>query len=202
MKVTLLTASSKEYWLLMALSAPNKLEYCIRHGVQFAMNIHTHIDAFKNWGERELFMLDALDAYDCDWLWFMGADTIITNQTLDIRTLCDDEFDFIIGVDVNGINNDSFLLKNCKASRDFLKRVLCRRDAPHDQDAMFAEKDVSLKTKLVGQRTFNSYKYDEYGYGPFPEGTWQEGDFVLHVPGLHLVRRVQLMQEYLGKVKR
>ncbi len=199
-RVTLLTAASPDYWPQMELSGPNKMEYCLRHHVTLSMVLHDNITV-KNWGERELFMLDALDGYDTDWLWFMGADTIITNMTIDIRTMCQDKHDFIIGVDINGINNDSFLLKNTKPARDFLRRVLCRRDHPNDQSAMFDEKDV-LKTQLVSQRYFNSFKYDEYHYGEYPDGNWQEGDFVLHLPGMPNARRIELMNEYLRKVVR
>lgn len=203
MKVTLLTASSKEYWPLMAISSINKLEYCLRYGIQLSMAVHADIDGYGNWGERESFMLDALDAYDCDWLWFMGCDTLITNMQTDVRTMCDPQFDFIIGKDINGINNDSFLLQNTKASKDFIKRVMYRRDKGTDQCAMNEEMEAEgLRVALVSQRLFNSFKYDEYRYGPYPDGNWQDGDFVIHFPGLRLARRIELMTEFAGKVRR
>ena len=202
MKITLLMAASEEYWSLMELSGPNKMEYCLRHKVQLAMAVHDRIGSDGNWGQRPQFMLDALDSYDPDWLWFMGADTLITNMKIDIRKLCTLNKDFIIGVDVHGINNDSFLLQNNKASRDFLKRILCRHDMPTDQHAMHFEKGVNLRTSLVPQRLFNSYKYDEYQYGEQPKGTWRPEDFVIHFPGMPNERRIALMTEYLGKVVR
>lgn len=201
MTVTLLTAASEEYWPLLELGASNKLEYCLRHKVQFHMVKHNS-SVTNAWGERELFMLDALNTYNTDWLWFMGADTLITNMKKDIRELCDDGFDFIIGVDINGINNDSILLKNNEKTKRFLKRVIYRRDCGDDQHAMFMECKQGLETGLVPQRNFNSYKYDEYHYGAYPEGAWQEGDFVLHLPGLSMQRRLQLMNEFLPKVRR
>ncbi len=202
-KVTLMTAASREYWPLMEISAPNKLEYCLKFGVQFAMNAHLgNAGCYDNWGEREQFMLDALSVYSCDWLWFMGADTIITNMQTDIRQHCNPEYDLIIGVDINGINNDSFLLKNSKASHDFLKRVLYRRDQPTDQHAMGMELGTAMRTALVSQRLFNSFKYDEYQYGEYEKGNWQPGDLVIHFPGLYYERRLALMREFLGKVQR
>jgi hypothetical protein len=166
------------------------------------MNQHTG-DATSAGQERTSFMRDALDSYDTDWLWFLGADTLITNMTIDIRDLCDDEFDFIIAEDINGINNDSFLLKASNASRRFLRRVAGRRDVPHDQAAMSEEMhECGMRTKLVGQRLFNSFKYDEYNYGPYPEGDWQDGDFVLHMPGMSNQRRFELMLEFSDKIRR
>lgn len=203
MKLTILTAASHDYWPLLELSAPNKLEFAMRFGLQLHVAKHTGDGGcYDNWGEREQFMLDTLDAHSCDWLWFMGADTLITNMTRDVRELCDEAFDFIIGQDVNGINNDSFLMQNTRASREFLKRVLNRRDQPTDQHAMFREmQEGGLRTSVVSQRLFNSFKYDEYEYGEQP-GTWEEGDLVIHFPGLPFERRMALMREYLGRVKR
>ena len=204
MKVTILTAASYSYWPLMELSAPNKLEYALKFGMQLNMCTHAGTAGIHDhWGEREQFMLDALSVYSVDWLWFMGADTIITNMTKDVRDYCDPAFDFIIGEDVNGINNDSFLLQNTRASHEFLKRVLFRRDQPTDQHAMGRELNAGgLRTSIVSQRLFNSYKYDEYGYGPQPGGTWVDGDLAMHFPGLVYSRRLELMREYLLKVRR
>lgn len=186
----------------MELSSPNKLEYCLRHGIQLHVNQHGS-DPSCAGVERTSFMQDALNSYDSDWLWFMGADTLITNMTIDIRELCDDSVDFIIGVDINGINNDSFLLKASNSSRRFLKRVAGRRLEPHDQAAMKKEMHANgMRTKLVGQRLFNSFKYDEYEYGPYPDGDWQEGDFVVHFPGMFFGRRLELMQEFSNKIRR
>ncbi len=203
MTVTLLTAASNEFWPLLEIAGPNRMEYCLRHKLQLAMAHHGRIGADGHWGERETFMLDALDSYDPDWLWFTGADSLITNMTIDIREKCLSEFDFIVGVDINGMNNDSFLLQNTKASRDFLKRTICRRDGPHDQSAMAKEMHRGgLRVALVNQRLFNSYKYDEYDYGPYPDGTWQPGDLMIQFPGLFFDRRVELMKEFTTKIRR
>ena len=205
MKLTLLTAASKDFWPLMALTSPNKLEYCLRHGVQLSVAVHDPelLGVSGNWGEREYFMADALNSYSCDWLWFMGADTLITNMQIDVRSLCDPDFDLIIGKDINGINNDSFLLQNTKASHDFLRRVISRRDMETDQCAMRAEMDhPSMRSKIVSQRVFNSFKYDEYHYGEYEQGNWQDGDFVLHLPGMNNARRFALLLEFAQKVKR
>ncbi len=182
----------------MELSAPNKLEYCLRHEIQLMLAVHGRIGTDGNWGERPFFMLDALNTYECDWLWFMGADTLITNMQIDIRSLCNPMKDFIIGVDVNGINNDSVLVQNTREAKEFLKRVICRRGVPTDQHAMHIEKESGIRLDQVNQRLFNSYKYDEYEYGDQPDGTWVEGDFVIHFPGMKGERRVELMREFLG----
>ena len=207
MKVTLLTVSTPDnsYWDVMLLSAPNKLEYCLRHKIQLSIVSHKNYNPYTNWGEREMFVLDALNSYDTDWVFFQGADTVITNMTIDIKTLLNSEYDIIIGVDINGINNDSMFFQNTNNTKEFLKRVMYQRNgSANDQVAMeqIIQKMPELKVAKVNQRLFNSMKYDEYGYGLYPLGNWQLGDFVIHFAGLANEKRIQLITEYLNKVIR
>ena len=202
MIVTLLTAASESHWPIMELSLPNKAEYCAKHKIQLDARKHVNIEYIH--GERQLFSLDALD--HCDWLFFNGADTLIMNQQVDVRVFIDPYYDLIIGLDVNGINNDVLLLKNCQKSRTFLECVLAMKNlCPNDQVAMAhtIQNLPGFKTKAVHQRLFNSYLYKEYPYHKTDNGgTFELGDFMLHLPGLPVERRLELMNEYLPKVIR
>jgi len=207
MKITLLTASTSNdsYWNVLGLSAPNKLEYCLRHKIQLVIAEHKNYNAYTNWGERESFILDTLNSYDCDWAFFQGTDTLITNMTIDVRSLVNPEYDIIIGVDINGINNDSMFFQNTAKTKEFLDRTISLKNKlPNDQVAMaqVMKEMQDLRVWYVSQRMFNSMKYDEYGYGAYPQGNWQPGDFVIHFAGLTNEKRVALMSEYLNKITR
>ena len=200
MRISLLTAASTDFWNIMQFTAPNKLDYCLKWGVQLSMRKHD-LDRVLPWGEREVFMLDTLK--ECDWLWFMGADTLIMNHTIDVRIFLDERYDFIIGKDVNGINNDVFFLRNNHKSQLFLHKVLASNSYfPQDQTAMHyvAEMIPSFKVSVVHQKLFNSFLYSEYHYPDDKGGSFTEGDFVLHLPGMPNHRRLQLIREYLPKV--
>lgn len=202
MKITLLTASTPAYWDIMQKSAPNKLEYCLRWKIQLAMKVHV---TMSPWGEREQYMLQSLE--ECDWLWFMGADTLIMNQTLDVRNFLNNDFDFIIGKDIMGINNDVFFLRNNAKSREFLRRVLALNTSlGDDQRAMnvVMNEMTDFKVSIVSQKLFNAYIFKEYAYYPkdLVEGNFELGDFVLHLPGLPNGRRIQIMDERLPQVIR
>ena len=41
-----------------------------------------------------------------NWVWFLGVDTIIMNQTIDVRTIIDNDYNFIIAQDYNGLNKE------------------------------------------------------------------------------------------------
>ena len=209
-RITLLISASEEYWKLAEYSAPNKLEYCLRHGIAFTMRKHVRIG--DPWGERPKFMLEELERMnDGDWLWFMGVDTLITNMTIDVRKfLGDDAPDLTIAKDVNGMNNDVFFLRKTESSIRFLREVLAlNTKLPDDQEAMKQVIEQGwLTVKFTPQEPFNSYLFDEYRFyrRHYPiavkEGQWEKGRFVLHMPGIPNARRYQLMEKHLPDVVR
>lgn len=202
-RLTLLTANSHEYRWMADMTVANKRKYCDRWGIKLDHRAHSN-DVLSEWGEREKYMLDALS--QTDWLWFMGCDTLLCNQTIDVRKYC--MADLVITWDRFGINNDSMILRNCPASVKFLNEVLTRRfNYKDDQSAMWAvlmENAVpELNVKILPQRTINSYRYDLYdlvGHWCEVEGQWCSGDLVLHVPGLSLQNRMDVLHETMSMV--
>ncbi len=219
LKVTLLTGCDRAFSPVLEPTLPGKTEYCKRHGLHFVNRAYhagargtreywrRHISG-KNpartlaaWGDREKLMLEEL--YKAEWLWFLDADTLIMNHRIDIRTIIDSAFDCVIGVDVNGINNGSFLLRSGPIARQFLQDVLdLRHECPNDQVAMSAvmAKTPEFRVKYVSQRAFNSYLEVEYGRPDDDRYAYREGDLVLHLPGLSNARRIELIQRYLSRV--
>ena len=204
LNITLLTTSSAEYWPILKLTAQNKLEYCLKHEIQLNIRKHSSYLNMQQMGiERQEFMIDALN--ECDWLFFMGADTLIMNQTIDARDIIKrhPHNDFIIGKDVNGINNDVFFIRNCAASFNFLRCVKEHNlHVANDQMAMndFIGNVEDFNTIIVSQREFNSYLYSEYHYPNDEGGSFHDGDFVLHLPGISNPRRKELIKIYIDKV--
>jgi hypothetical protein len=68
-------------------------------------------------------------------------------------------------------------------------------------DTYVTYKDI---IKLVPQRTMNSYDYKMYGVDGIDmlgnDGQWQQGDWVVHWPGLNNQLRVQLAQSFANVV--
>jgi len=205
-KITLTTASSDSFWYIFRHTVPNKVEYCLRWGIQFDMR---KLSVGFHWTERIKIILKMLD--DCDWLWFMGGDTLIMNQTIDVKRFINPAFDFIIGKDINGINNDVCFFKNSEGSRKFLNKILS--DYSTYQDDQEPMKVIigsnppmlpDFKYCIVPQKFFNSYLYDsEPAYDMYPKsyaGNFKHGDFILHFPGIDNYRREELIQKYIREV--
>lgn len=203
--ITLMTPSSADFWPLLKLTAPNKVEYCLRHGLQLDMRRHKPEHGPTR--EREIYMMETLLHVNSEWLFFMGADTLITNLAFDVRQLLDPEYDLIIGEgrDLGHINNDVLLLRNTTASADFLRRIVeTRADYSDSQVATWDIIERSLvpnfKAKLVPYRTFNSIPPETFWCREYCE--WQRGDFVVHLTGLPFDTRVKLVEKYLPEIIR
>lgn len=213
----MLSASSFDWWddagtqhgfmQLARLTMGNHLQYAMKWGFSFHLERH-----FPRgwWGDRQIFQLCAL--HTCDWLWFLGVDTIITNMTIDARQFCDPDYHCVIARDINGINNDSWFLRNCPETIDFTHKVLSlRQQIPSsDQDAMkwVLDNCPEYKIKVCCQRLFNSYLYDSRPeYAPYDDaqkaacgGSWEPGDFIVHFAGIDVPSRMKLVPEFLAQV--
>jgi hypothetical protein len=206
MNIGLVLQSSNSFWELMQYSAPNKLEYCLKWKLKFYMDYCNKDDVNdKSSYERQTVILDAFKR--CDWVWFMGADTIIMNQTIDVRQYIDDNYDFIIAHDVNGLNNDSCFYKNTPDTVEFINKTM--HHLSHQPNDWFAQTDArrdmpNFKIKIVPQKLFNCYLYDsDPAYAGYPRnlpGDYKDGDFVLHFPAMCNMHRLELFKQYLPKV--
>lgn len=131
--IVLATAASREYESLARITRENKREYCKRHGL--VLSSFTHTEPISCW-ERPKIWRQVLE--DAEWLFWTGCDAAITNLTIDVRDLFDDNADLIIAADGNGINNDVFLMRRNSATLRFMDAVVdCeRRGVRIEQDAM------------------------------------------------------------------
>lgn len=199
MRIRLHCSASDEYWPLMTLTAANRAEYCVRWGID--LDLRKYDPSLSLTYQRTDFELDALQ--HCDWLWFMGVDTCITNMTVDVRKLITDHgnIDVLIGDDTWGINNDSTFIRNCPQSITWLKNVRKDLDKMSDQDSMaqWFSKMPELHVKHVCHKLFNAYpvrhEYADPGY-------WDPGDFVAHWPGIPNEYRLPYVTEILKQVVR
>lgn len=131
--ITLLTANSRAYQPLADLGNPGREEYCKRWGLHFMPRIHEL--PFVCW-DRPRMWLDELER--CQWLLFMGTDTLITNHTVNIRDFMEDDVDFVFSADGNGLQSDVWLMRSNGDTRQFMREVLWqeKRGCSNEQDAM------------------------------------------------------------------
>lgn len=190
----------------------NKIQYCERHGYSYELIKSQWSSMHESQVIKIQILKDAINSIPEDsWIWWTGADLMITNFTIKLEDLIDNNYHFIVASDFNGINADSFLLRNSPQGRDYLKMI--EDKLPSYVDNWEGEQGIMKDTyeqykdsvvKMIPQKSLNSYQYNLYR-GRYPEplvdklgtvGDWSIGDFVIHWPATSLDFRVQAFDLY------
>ena len=226
MNIAMITCHDENYRELASVTVPVKEAYCQKWGYEFVCRTS---DFFYNntyngnpsdllIGFEKLKMV--LDVFEerphLDWIHWSGTDVLITNYNVRLENIVDDDYHIVVCFDGNGMNVDSMLIKNSKVGRGLMRWILdnvenYRHHWWYEQQAMidFYFQDPLGKDiiKALPQRVMNSYIYDlypEWRTKPHIDhtghnGDWQEGDFMLQLPGLPTQQRIDVMKEIMKK---
>ena len=192
----------------------NKLLYAQKHGYAADCKSSGLRGDVSIGYEKIWFIKELMEQYpEYEWIWWAGADTVVTNFNIKIEDRIDNHYHFIIATDCNGINADSFLVKNSAEGKAYIDHIWDRRhefdqDGWHEQRCIINTleqfKDI---VKIVPQRDLNSYDYNlypSYQHHPYDaggnHGQWQPGDWLIHWPGTSLSRRLELASFYIQQV--
>lgn len=137
------------------------------------------------------------EAHRLKWLFWVDADTVVTNPKLPLENfLPPDEFPhlhLLTTADPNGINNGVFFLKVHPWSVELISSIIAYRTFWPDEELRFRDQSamqVLLKEKrfrrnfvIVPQRWFNSYQAEHDGSRTLPFQVLP-GDLLVHFPGV------------------
>ena len=195
MRIGCLTIHDDHYQRLADITNPAKRAYCDRHG---------YTPIFLKSPDRFDYFSFVSEAMNClprfDWLWVSGIDGHVTNPAVRLETFLDDEHDFITTCDFNGLNNGSMFMRNTGWMMEFLGKWLVSKHrlggwTCPEQTALAYLLYLEPKDKwhiLRPQRRCNAYMYRELK-AEYPEGEWEPGDFFLHLAGIPLERRIEIL---------
>jgi hypothetical protein len=188
---------------LAAITCPNKQEYCDKHG-------YTYIKKIEHLRDRHPVWLRLAAAREhlanFDGVWLNDLDTIILNMDVEL----DDFFkaDFTANIDRLGFNASSIFIRNTPWAHQFLAGVW-EHGREYDADKWREQTAIAMrlfmepkdKWAVLPQRECNSYMHELYYGGRlnYPDGEYQPGDFVLHLPAIPTVTRIAVFKEMLGK---
>lgn len=192
----------------------NAKKYCDSHGYDLIVRRSDFALPKNQMGYEKIHLvLEVLQTTQYDWVYWRGADTMMTNLEVELRDLVTPYDFFIIGCDVHNINADSFFIRNCEKSIEFFTEVLDDRYKYVDEQQAFHYLYQKYQYRVIPQKWINSYDYKLYlsseSYnvnGPQPEcmpgldifgqsGQWTPGDFLIHWPGIALAKRVELAKQ-------
>lgn len=193
-------------WLDIAkITVPNITAYCQKKCYSWNIQcIDEPYDAFEKIRQIQgLFERDEADvvmSIDCD--------ALITNYTKRIEDFLKIDSWFYVCSDYNGINCGVFIVKNTVYSKIGLDYILSKKednDVHCEQDALckylqvfepIINKYDYPKVQILPHPSINSYLYHLYHETPtqtHEQGQWQEGDFILHLPGISMEQRKQIL---------
>ena len=215
LKLTVLTLVSKECLDVALETVQSNVSYCLKSGYSHNLRfLDEDFSTKKPYETTERMYAAFRTLQDCNWLWFLDADALVTNHRLRATDLISGDFDLVISQDCNGINNGSFFIRNCRQSLNFLRDVCDTMVARGvaDQEAMalnlgkvehrwrlaeLSPREPELRVRIAPQEEFNSYPgyAEDYGMPERVEGLWRPGHFVAHLPGMAESRRMEWLKK-------
>jgi len=212
MNIALISLHNSAYQPLADLTwDQNKVPYAELHG--YSHSCKTEADGFYGVQigyEKIYFIRDLMrDHPEIDWFWWTGCDAMITNFTIKAEDIIDNRYHFIISSDTNGINSDSFFIRNSLIGREYIDFIISKwpqyqHHHWYEQQCIidYVYKFMSIM-KIVPQKLINSYDYKLYpAHQTYwldkleTDGQWTPGDFVIQWPGTGLDHRIKLAKHY------
>ena len=191
----------------------NRVLYAKKHGYDAIARTEGLGKMIIGWEKIDL-LLEVMSKGQHDVLHWSGTDTMITNFHIPLSEFLYDDYHVTIATDFNGINADSFVIRNTVEGRAWLQMIMDKM--PQYSRHPYLEQGVMMETyhqyrhivKLVPQRYLNAYHYplyknkgaknncDAMGFS----GQWRKGDFLLHAPDQPMHIRLALFNEVLPEV--
>lgn len=206
MKIGVVSGWDNDLQPLADLTWPNKQEYCKLRGYTAD---RVKLDRGGYWSKM-LALTDLMPMYDL--ILLADLDALVMDFTRTIESVIggvSKETDLIFTHDANGINMGISFWRCTDWSYRFARKMIEPPGTmrfPHEQPAVAQHLYSEPKDKwhCAPQRAFNSYRYELYPQvrRPFPDGQYQPGDFIFHVPGLPLDQKIAVLKEMLPQVKR
>jgi hypothetical protein len=201
MNVSVLSVWDRGYSPLAKITTPNHQRYCAQQGYSWIGLGDYQCARGPVWGRFEV-LADHLAQVDL--LAVVDVDLIFTSMDTKLEELA--EADVCLGSDMNGVNCGLMLYRRSEWSLDFVRKVWEAGPRfshyPNPEQSTLAHL-LFLEPKdrwhVHAQRVMNSYMESLYNRTN-PEGEWQVGDFVLHLPSLPLNTRIDTFRRVLAGI--
>lgn len=197
MNVVLVTMWGESYRGIAELTIPNMLEYCWKHG--YAFSEIKALEGEPYYYKKHEWFRDIIEGGDVDLIFYCDCDTLITNHSIKVEDLIDEEHDLFITKDYTELNGGVIILKCNKGGKQLNDFILEERDNFENEQNIFNhyQEDLKPQMKILPQSTMNAYKYEIYpeiGKLTKEQGQWEPGCFLLHTPGASMQTRLETLK--------
>jgi len=145
---------------------------------------------------------------------------MIMNHTITLESFIDNDVDFIVGEDWNGLNSGVFFIRVCpetlrfmRYSFDYVPTDSDRQNTPYwwwsSEQCAYTRCLHTVKHKLVHHHLFNGYALrmhttndfrHQIGDVDFQPRYFQKGDFILHLVAGDISFKLWVLHQYIDKV--
>ncbi len=210
MRIAVTTFYTESYQPLADITIPILDKYCNKHGYVLHINKtkEDNIHFVKTKDAKNL-----LDEYSL--VWGVECDFLITNLNYKITDFINWEADTFLCKDVNGVNSGSVIFKSTDLCRTMLNCLNSYKGNIEDEQIFF-ENQHDPSIKYLSHPSINSIPYEPYyapSYGRYnfmegmvsikptvEEGQWEPGQFVMHLPGMTMERRIEIFNNHLKDI--
>lgn len=197
----------------------NKKLYCEKHDYDTRLKVQT--TPYSGY-DKILFLDEIVQEKKHEWIFWCDCDTLVTNFNKKIEDIINlyPSYDFFLNVDWSNINGGVFLFKTSEKGLSYLNKikemmykVSTRYKYGEEQTAMiktYKNEEFKDIIKVLPQRIMNSYPYSdvykqEKGFKDIlcMDGDFQEGDFIIHIPGFGpdlFDQRMEHFRKYINYV--
>jgi hypothetical protein len=189
----------------------NLEEYCRKWGYRFEPYIlqeeiegtayEVAVKACRK--NSELLLKTLEDNHSCDYVWHRDCDSIITNMDISLESIIgkypSPPYEIIVGSDKAGLSMGQVLVHNTPTGRQYLQDILDGIDRGEEHEQTYMGKNMKGFIAVVPQRVMNSYDC-EARLEPDDPGNWQAGDFLVHLAGLNLNQKMEVLPKWMSRV--
>lgn len=194
------------YWEMMLPTYFNKAHYACHHQYDLYY-LRESLDPSRPhpWSKIKLIQ-EVFEEDKYTWVFWTDADSFIMNFDVRLKMFIDGRYDMIVASDCNGINTGQFFIRDCKWSRDFLKRIYAKKEFIFHpwweqmsiMDELAKNKKDRKHVKILPQRALNSYPPESTND---KNGIYKKGDFIIHFAGCRGEFLIDLIAKY-GEIAR
>ncbi len=198
------TSLVPEFNTIRDLVLPQREAYCKRHGYQHWHHHGTNYDGDSYYAiQRLVYVHDRLSCDRAEVVWILNLAAVITNTAIEMpisEGVC-------ITRDPNGLNAGSMIFHK---SDHLLEWLECIIDAALETKHPWYEQHIIQETEnsplwsdlyhVLSHPSINQRRNSEHGWPDDDPQNWKPGDFVIHFPGIPLLKRIELVRWALTQV--
>lgn len=200
MKIAFTTEYGGNYAAIAGYTIPIMRKYCELHGYDLRVLVMEGTGNEYAYKKHEFF--EQLFKEDYEAIFYLDVDAVITNMNVKIESFMDGFASLYITEHLGELNGGALILRNDEEGRWVNDLILSERGSfDNEQNVINFYRNFQpfiRAMKVVPHPAFNSFDYILYPEHPDirerERGHWHEGDFVLHVPGLGIDHRLQVLK--------